>query len=250
MSRSPSRQRRVPPARKGPVRNPLSHSPKSPDGPEGPKPGGASQSGADYAGPLFGALENGVRTAYQVIDEYMRRGYEAASGSNPYDPNTRGPMHDKNPNYGHQHNPFTILTEQWMMVMRTWVDIWSSFIPRGWPPPQDPWNSYSAAPPTTTAAPIAVSVRVNPDRHATVSVRLNPGADMLELVADPLHARLAPEPHIDPSSITFTTQPGSVSVAVDIPEEVPSGPYAGNIRSTADNTIVGLLTVTIDAQAV
>src|SRR5580658_2495127 len=86
------RLKRPQPARGGPIRNPIAPPRSSPEP-------------AAFAGAaVCGALENGVRTAYAVIDDYMRRGQEAARGIYN-DSNRRGPMNENRGNFNGGFNP-------------------------------------------------------------------------------------------------------------------------------------------------
>lgn len=241
MSRSAARLKRVPPARRAPIRNPLAPptAAGSGGGPSDPTayqpPFGASARGANPGEPILGALENGVRTAYAVIDEYMRRGYEAA-GFN-HNGNKRGPMGDKKDYWQDPSNTIAALTEQWLTMMRTWTELWSSFIPRTWP--QGAWS------PTAPSAP-TIGVRVVSRRQTEVTASLRPGADLIELVADPLFTRGRHEPPIDPKKISFERGPGTVRVIVEIDDAQPTGRYEGAIRNKADRSEAGSLVVVIN----
>jgi hypothetical protein len=86
-------------------------------------------------------LENGVRTAYAVIDDYLRRGQETARGLFN-DSNRRGYMTDDRVNPGGGFapsggfgpggpfgtmNPMALMT-QWMQVMQAWTQFWFSMM--------------------------------------------------------------------------------------------------------------------------
>jgi len=189
-------------------------------------------------------LESGVRTAYQVIDEYMRRGYEAA-GNNQNDPNKRGHMNENRANYNWQNpwGPMSQLTEQWMMAMRTWTEAWSAFVPGGWP--QQPWNP---AGPCNPNAPV-VSVQVSSPRPTEVTANLRPGAELMDLVVDALHGEGPQAPSFELSTVSITRELARMRVNVRVGANVPAGSYRGAIRNRADGCIVGDLTVVITESA-
>src|ERR1700693_3957191 len=108
MSAGERRARAAPPERIGPIRNPLS------------SPAHAETTG----NPFRDTLECGVQTAYTVIDDYMRRGYEAARSMRDH-PNDRGNMQDYGPNYGGWSNPWGPMAapfQQWLGAMQAWVN--------------------------------------------------------------------------------------------------------------------------------
>jgi hypothetical protein len=185
---------------------------------------------------MYGALESGVRTAYQVIDEYMRRGYEAA-GNNHRDPNRGDPMNGNKSPYIDAQNPWgamSQLTEQWLTAMRAWTEAWSTFIPGNGP---TPWNPVGR--------PVTISVRVLSARPAEVTANLRPGADLMDLVADALQSEGNQRASIDSESISITREPGRVRVNVKVSIDRPAGIYRGPIRNRADGNVAGDLTVTI-----
>lgn len=188
---------------------------------------------------VFGALENGVRTAYAVIDEYMRRGQETAQ-TMFNDPYKRGPMNDDRGNLGGGYNPWnpmSMFTEQWMMAMRMWSQAWSSFMPPGWQ--QSGMNPFAFA---QAAAP-GVSIKVSSSSPVETALKLYPGLDLAGLVAEPLRADEAASPAIEAPSIA--RDPGSIAVSLNIDAKQPKGRYRGNIRKETDKSVVGELIVTI-----
>src|SRR5262245_52653746 len=118
MSAPTTRFKRTPPARSGPVRNRFA--PQTFDRKHGAYPGPSP----------FAPLENGVRTAYAVIEDYLRRGQIAAfdiyNNSNRQDE-----MSDYRGNTGgcNPFNPFSMLTDQWLMAMRAWTQAWLAMMP-------------------------------------------------------------------------------------------------------------------------
>src|SRR5580658_1615141 len=113
MNPSDPRQKRIPPERELPIRNPLMPPPKANGAAAHESPHPASGSGKIAGDALRDALECGVRTAYTVIDEYLRRGYEAAR-SNRDHPDNRGHMREDRHNSSGWNNP--------------WGPLWSSMM--------------------------------------------------------------------------------------------------------------------------
>jgi hypothetical protein len=210
------RRKRVPPARTAPLR----------------------------AGTVCEALEQGVRTAYAVIDEYMRRGYQAARDTqNTF--NTRGYMNDNRSNFDNRFNPWGSMPpmgEQWMAAMRAWADAFAAFLPGGFPQPWAPPSAGYCAP-QASQGPLALSVHVSSTQPIEVSPTLNPGCELIALSVDPLQGQGFAAPPID--KVTITKVAGNVRVSVTVPADQPAGCYRGAIRKTVDGCIAGDLTVTI-----
>ena len=223
MSASPTRLKRITPERSGPIRNPIR-----------PMPFGADQTARPGPSP-FGTLENGVRTAYAVIDDYLRRGQEAARGIYN-DSNRRDDMSDYRGNFGGYNpwNPLAMLTEQWMVAMRAWTQAMSAMMPGAW---QSPWNpgAFGAPAPKLT-------VQVSSARPSEVSAVLFPGVEFCELTCDALRPDGATGAPIDPPAISM--EPGAVRVSVKVGDQ-PAGKYRGSIRKRMDNSPAGEVSVTI-----
>jgi hypothetical protein len=194
-----------------------------------------------------GPLERGIRTAYDVIEEYMRRGYEAA-GNNQHQSDMRGQMNYNRSNYNRSNynswqnpwGPMGMITEQWLMAMRTWTDVVSSFVSGC--PPQQAWNPAGTCHPNEAPVP-TVSVEVSSQRPTEVTANLTPCADVIELTADSLHGAGIDAPPI--KHVSIAREPGRVRVRVKIAADQPVGFYRGAIRNKADNCPVGELTVRI-----
>ncbi|MEP7354453.1 MAG: hypothetical protein ABI824_14600 [Acidobacteriota bacterium] len=244
-----SRLTRTPPARSAPLRK--FGRPPAPDPANEPRTAPRSFSGiADAAATICGPLENGVRTAYAVIDDYMKRGYDAARGNQDFS-NQRGYMPDnKTYQSGWPSNPWAspqMLTEQWMTAMKTWTDLWSAFIPGG----AQAWNpaamgmGYPMGFPTSGGPAPTVSVQVSSQRPIKVTANVIPGSDLCELRVDALQSEGPVAPAIAGASVTRV--PGSVNVSVAVSAEQPVGRYSGSIRKAGDGCVVGRLTVEIMA---
>lgn len=249
----------MPPERTGPARNPV-----VPAGRPAPVIGAlldatlgeglrtAERLAAASGAAVQGAVECGVKTAYTVIDEYMRRGREAASRQER--PNWRGDMKDDRQNSGNwstMFGPMGPLMAPWMQMMQAWTTAMSSFVPGA--APQAAWNPYTwggAAggphPPGAATSP-TVSVQLSSHRPAEVTFGVAPGADAMTLAADPLG--------IDDGSgapplvaVAITCTPGHVRVSVTVPNDQPPGRYSGAIRDAAGMQ-VGDLTVDVSGPA-
>jgi len=242
MSDRSGRRKRVPPKQKGPVRNRLTTPPEthSEHPGETPPPSSAGrESGGDA---LRDALECGVRTAYTVINEYMRRGYEAARASqtNQYE---RGDMRDDTRGYtggNNAWNPMGNPMQQWAAMMRAWADAWSAFMPGAGPQQMwtGGWPGYGGS-----AATPAVSVQVCSQRGAdvTTNVSLMPGAECSFLTIGPLAGEGS---RAQLKGVSIACSPGCVRIVVPVTPEQQAGVYCGAIK-TADGRPVGNLTVTI-----
>lgn len=247
MNPSDARPTRTPPRRTGPIRNPLNPQPASGNGRSSSHPAAPGDA-------LRGALECAVQTAYTVIDDYMRRGYEAARNTRDY-ADSRGYMPDDKTQYGNLFNPWgpmmTGPMQMWMSTMQAWANAWSAFVPGGFP--QQMWNmpASSAGP----AAPVSVTVSTQRPAEITTTTSLNPGAEYSLLKVDSLSCE-APQPstqahgksaHGVASSIqgiAISSGPGGVRIAVSVSADQPAGKYSGAIKA-ADGRIAGNLTVVI-----
>jgi hypothetical protein len=196
-----------------------------------------------------GAVECGVRTAYTVIDEYMRRGRETA-GRHQQRPDWRNDMSNDPRNYGNWSaawGPMWPLVAPWAQAMQVWTTAMSAFVPGG--APQGAWNPYAgpAAYPSGAATLPAVSVEVSSHSLTEVTVSVAPGADAGTLAADALAIDDGSDaPSLVGTAITGT--PGHVRVSVTVPNDQPPGRYGGAIRNAAGMQ-VGALTVQVSGSA-
>jgi hypothetical protein len=231
---SSPRLKRTPPERVGPIRSPMTSRSRT------ETEAGAPRDPFTAAGAVvYGALENGVRTAYAVIDEYMRRGQNTARATFN-DSYKRGPMNDDRGNFGSGYNPWNpmeMFTEQWMTAMRMWSQAWSSFVPGMWQQPG--MNPFAAG----GASVSNVSVSVSSTTPVEVAMNLYPGLDLAGLISEPLRAEDSRAAPIDPALIA--REPGAVRVKIAIAPGQPAGRYRGLIRRETDKSIAGELTVTI-----
>jgi hypothetical protein len=247
MNLSP-RLTRTPPEQTGPLRNPMAP-PQERKVPGGPPPDLFTAAGAT----VCGVLENGVRTAYAVIDEYMRRGQDAAR-TIFNDPNRRGFMSDNRSNFpgaGYSYgggyppsgggyppsNPMAMLAEQWMMMMRMWSNAFSSIAPGQWPMPGP--NPYSY--PGATSVPVTLKIEAN--RPVELTANVYAGPDGQALISDSLKSDGSGGSPIESPSVIRDGM--SVRVTLKVTEQQPSGVYRGSIRRKSDGFVVGDLIVVL-----
>lgn len=240
MNSSSPRLKRTQPKQIGPLRNPIA--PPQPRRVPGDTPPDLfSAAGAT----VCGVLENGVRTAYAVIDEYMRRGQDAAR-TVFNDPTRRGFMSDNRSNfpggnpYGGGYppsNPMAMLAEQWMMMMRMWGNAFSAVAPGQWPMPGTNPYSYSAA----TSVPVIVKIEAN--RPVELTANVYAGPDGQALISDSLKSDGSGESTIE--SLSVIRDGMSVRVTLKVAAQQPSGTYRGVIRRRSDGFVVGDLIVVL-----
>jgi len=224
--------KRAPPERCGPIRNPLAPRPR-------PEPGAPSNAASSAGAAVMGALENGVRTAYSVIDEYIRRGQEAAGGlfNNS---SRRGTMSDERGNPGggfNPWNPMAFSTEQWMTAMRMWTQMWSAFIPGAFP--QGGFSPFSFGGMQTPA----VTVKVASSSPVEVAVNLYAASSSAELMSEPLRADGFTAQPIEAAIVV--REPGAIRVSLNVVAGQPAGRYRGLIRNETDKSVAGELTVVV-----
>ena len=249
-----SHEKRSQPARGGPIRNAAAAG-----------SGGPQELITAAGAAVCGVLENGVRTAYAVIDDYMRRGQEAARGIFN-DPTRRGSMSDGT-NYGSysagfntgpsatgysagsnsgfnsgfnpwgNNNPMAMLFEQWMSAMRAWSQAWPGMAQGGWPQAA----GFPFAAPGAQAR--GVAVKVNTSRPVEVTVNLYPGTDAQLLAGDALQAEgFSAAPVAAPM---IARELGMVRVSLAVGAEQPAGRYRGLIRSKSGETVAGEIIVVV-----
>lgn len=240
MNSSSPRLKRTQPKQTAPLRNPMAPQPR--DVPGGTPPDLFTAAGAT----VCGVLENGVRTAYAVIDEYMRRGQDAAR-TLFNDPNRRGFMSDNKSNFpggGYSYgggyppsNPMAMFAEQWMMMLRAWSNAFSAFSPGQWPMPGT--NPYSY--PTAMSTPVTVKIEAN--RPVEVTANVYAGPDGQALIGESLRSDTAAGNTMASPSVTRDGM--SVRVTLNVAAQQPSGTYRGSIRRKSDGFVVGDLIVVL-----
>jgi hypothetical protein len=192
--------------------------------------------------PFRDALECGVQTAYTVIDDYMRRGYEAARSMRNA-PDGKTPMPDHTQNQGNWNNPGGPMAapfQQWLGAMQAWMNAWSAFVPGGFP--QQMNNAWPGFPGAPASAPVSVQVQVTAPGPVEIaaSVCLSPGAECLPLTVGDLVGEDSARPL---TGVFVASRQGTVHVAVRLAEDQPSGTYRGDI--IAQERCVGSLSIVI-----
>jgi hypothetical protein len=243
---SPSaRLRRVPLRRTGPIRNAAVSGGRPAPGQGSPFDVGeglraAERLAAVSSSAVQGAVECGVNTAYTVIDEYMRRGQEAASREREH-ANQRGHMNDDRYRYNNPYmawGPMAPLIAPWIQAMQAWACAMSAFVPGAMP--RDPWNRYGQC-----ASSPNISVRVTSRYPTEVTTTLMPGADSMTLAATDLRIDPPGNAGAPPLRADITCERGPIQVIVSVPDDQPPGRYRGAIVNRADGMTVGSLVVEI-----
>jgi len=253
------RVRRKAPERYHPIRNPLMPSVRAAESARKRTDSSESHARTNGTGRSRESLECGVETAYTVINDYLRRGYEAAQGNGDrVEPG--GGMRDERQGYGpwmYQSNPMAFAMQQWLTAIRAWSDAWSAgFMGAGqqtWP--QQMWNmawpGYGTSPgwgtsPGYAGQPVSpfVTVHISSDRAGSVTadVNLNPGAERMSLTMAPpvndVSSRIVP-------NVSITNEGGSLKVHVDVEKDQPAGTYRREIRSSMDGATCGDVTIVV-----
>jgi hypothetical protein len=177
-----------------------------------------------------GVVERSVDTAYTVIDEYMTRGRNAAGRRSQRTDGRNGMSQD--PQFSTPWGPSSDLMAPWWQMMRMWAEGMAAFMSVG-PGPATAWlNAFAPGGTGWAGSPSQaprVEVRVSSKRTAVVTVSLQPGADSMQLTADPPAATgNAKKP--PPLDITFESLPGVVRVSVTVPDDQPADSYTFTIR--------------------
>jgi hypothetical protein len=245
------------PERTGPIRNSIS--PLRPES-SSATPGPATAFGAvidegiatafrmagDAGATMQGAVERGVDTAYTVIEDYMRRGQQAAGR---YRDRTQGERTMNGDNYSNgygpnAYGPMGAMMAPWMQAMRMWTETMSAFIPGGAAMGTEWMNAFT--PPMSGAQPQSgVAVRVASGTPAEVSIDLDPRAYCVPLKAAPLvHAT---SPGTAPALVAVDLQyvDNRCRVTITVPNDQPTGLYSGAILDNA-GLQRGMLRVILD----
>jgi hypothetical protein len=228
MSPSRPRIRRVPLERTRPIRNPVVSAVRPASGFASPFDAREGLSTAERLAAVSnaavqGAVECGVKTAYTVIDEYMRRGREAASRDRGR-PNWRGDMNDNRYNYNNPNmawGPMWPFIAPWMQAMQAWTSAMSTFVPGA--VPQNPWGQCATSP--------TVSMTVSSRFPTEVSACVDPGVDAMRLSADALSMDQADLRLF--GGVVITSECGHVRISVRVPNDQPPGRYSAAIKDTA-----------------
>ncbi len=213
--------------------------------------------GADLG--VRGAVERGVETAYLVIDEYMRRGREAAGR---YYERTTGSNGTGGTNGSDAMNDRTkfdadwtrVMTQvppflaPWILAQRMWMDALTSWIPAGqavsraWLYPMMPGGSFWPWMPS----PNRISYQVQSSQPAEVSATVDFVAPQDRLSVGDLKptGEGAAGPPI--SGVGIALASGHVRVDVTVPPGQAAGTYVGDIQDDRGNKR-GTVTVVVGA---
>jgi hypothetical protein len=180
-----------------------------------------------------GVVERGVDTAYTVIDEYMARGRNAAGRQGQWTDGRNGMSQD--PQFSTPWGSSSDLMAPWWQMMRMWAEGMAAFVPGG---PATAWlNAFVPGGTGWAGSPSQaprVEVRVSSKRTAVVTVSLHPGADSMQLTAEPPAATgNAKKP--SPLGLTFESFPGLVRVSVTVPDDQPADSFTFTIRDRDHN---------------
>jgi hypothetical protein len=198
---------------------------------------------------MQGAVERGVETAYTVIEDYMRRGQQAAGR---YRDRTQGERAMNGDNYSNGYGPngygpMGAMMAPWMQAMRLWAETMSALIPGGAAMGAQ-WMNAFTSPMSGAQAAGGVAVRITSKTPAEVSIDLDPRAYCIPLKASPLVHSTTPDtaPALVAVDLQYVDSRCRVSIAV--PNDQPAGSYSGAILDTA-GLQRGTLRVMLEAPA-
>lgn len=264
---STDRLRRDEPERTGPIRNravppPRSAGASSPVGAPGAAMGALVDEGMRTAWRVMdgasrtaqGAVERGVETAYQVIEEYMARGREAAgrysqrNGETPMsDDRQYGNAWPGNSAFNGPMGPMSPMVMPWIEMMRMWASTMQSFVPGAGTMGTDWMNQFMPGTFPQSAYRGPVAVHLSSKAPAEVTVDLAPGADQSALRIDSLsHTTNHQAPPL--VGIGIERMNGTLRVRVAVPNDQPAGSYRGAITDTT-GARRGELRVDVDGSA-
>lgn len=125
----------------------------------------------------------------------------------------------------------------WWQMMRMWTEGMAAFMSGG-PGAATAWlNAFVPGGTAWAGSPSSaprVEVRVSSKRAAVVTVSLHPGADCVQLTADP-PAAAGNAKESSPFDITFESFPGLVRVSVTVPGDQPADSYTFTVRDGDQN---------------
>ena len=168
-----------------------------------------------------GAVERGVDTAYTVIDEYMTRGRNAAGRRSQWTDGRSDMSQSQDQQFSTPWGSGWGLMAPWWQMMRVWAEGMAAFAPGG-------PGAFAPGGAGRTYQPPRVEVRVSSKPIALVTVNLDPGADWLQLTAEPLAP--AGDADTSPLALSFECHPGTVKVSVTVPDDQPADSYTFAIR--------------------
>jgi hypothetical protein len=205
--------------------------------PEEPGPGAPAE-----AGPAAAAdpVENAVFTAYQVLEQAMRRGRDAArryTTSSDGDPTMSGERNGQDP-----RDLYAQAFRAWTGMLSTWADLLGPLIPPGMRPAWPPAAPGESAPPQG----VHLVLDVASSRPVEVELDLQPAAPGAELAVQDLRAFEPGKPAI-PGARLERLDGGRLRLHLRVPQDQPPGVYAGMVYDPARSERCGSLTVRLAA---
>ena len=239
-----NRLRRQPASRRGPIRNRVV---PSFEDPRSSVFGAGLEVARVSAEAARSSVESTVAAAYAVIDQYMNRGYAAASNHQRF--NGGAPMTgpDTSNNGWSRSNPgmtdpwgvwsaWNMWMEPWMQAMRFWTD-GMNMATR----PANPMNPLSSM--MAMGGNPGMSLHVQSSRATTVTLDLAPGSDFQQLHVDKLYHTTDQKP-APLDGVVIDARPGLYAVRLEVSDAQPPGVYVGAVRGP-QNQPVGDLCVEI-----
>ncbi len=237
---SQERHRRPLPIRTGPIRG-ATESFRSPF------------TAASVAGesPFSGAIDEAVRTAYRVVDEYIELGWQSAARHRP---TGERPM---NPLTSNVQEITTLAMRFWLEMAETWMMPLSQAAPwRAWAGgnPDAAWDRGADASPCSTTTNtnersvagerLAVTLSVASQQPSQVTVDLQPGSAVTDLAVQDLRAvDDAEKPPL--VAVRCDAIDGRLRVEMSVPRDQPSGVYVGAIVDRVRHEARGTVTVVV-----
>jgi hypothetical protein len=199
--------------------------------------GGVVEAGLDAA---RNTVEGTVAAAYAVIDQYMSRGYAAAS--NHQRRNGADPMSNPDDRHDSRSRPYpgagdplgiwgawNMWMEPWMQAMRFWTD--SMNAPGG---PGARMNPYASM--MSMGGTPGMSVQVKSSRETTVTLDLAPGSDFQHLHVDHLyHSKDHDQAPLE--GVRVDARPGHYTVRLEVSDEQAPGVYVGSVYGAMHQTL-------------
>jgi hypothetical protein len=222
-----ARIRRDPPERSGPLRHATAM--WRPDEPS-PGPGAAPS----------GPVESAVSTAYQGLEQALRRGRDAAFR---YTSSATGDPAMGSERNGHApQDPYSQAFRTWTNLLTTWADLMGPLFARGMP---NPWGP-AAAPSETPAQALRLVLDVASSRPLEVELDLQPSGPGTELAVQDLRAFEDGKPPIAGARLE-RLEGDRLRIHLRVPQEQPGGVYAGVVYDPRRRERLGSLTVRVPA---
>jgi hypothetical protein len=233
-------------------------------------------------GDYGGTLEAAVRTAYTVIDDYMRRGCDAASlHHQPYawsDPMNNDDYSQNN--WGNSWGPTAPMMAQWAQALQTWTMLlygqgqgmggppgWDQWpkgpggaypppTPGAYPPPRGAVPGGVSGPPPPSAnnassegmgtgnspAGLEVSIRVTSECPTEVIPNIGPGPGGTTLQVDPLACLSDSHPSLTGTRAEYDPT-GRLIISVTPHVGAVAGEYSGAVKDASGRYVGGLTVI-------